>query len=155
YCSITQLPTGVVSSTGYSSCMIDAWQNSTGGTSLNSFFRENRVIDDDRFYVWITGTGGGPNPIPPDYPPTADAGPDTAGGEGDSIELNGSATDAHGTPAVSWSYEPVANVDPGARCFFGRSSEARTTFRCTDDGTYRVTLTADDGIQEFPVSDSA
>jgi hypothetical protein len=155
WCSISALPTGVTSPTGYSSCMIDAWQNSVGGSALNTFFQNNRIIDDDRFYVWIQGTGGGPNPNPPDFPPTANAGPDRSADEGGPITLQGTATDDNGTPTVRWSYRPVANVDPGAACFFGNSGSAQTIFACTDDGTYEITLTADDGIQEFPVSDSA
>ncbi|HZM76287.1 MAG TPA: hypothetical protein VFC19_11200 [Candidatus Limnocylindrales bacterium] len=156
YCSITPLPQGVTAPTGYSACMIDAWQNSTGGSALNTFFQENRVIDNDEYRVWITGTGGGPNPLPPDFPPTADAGPDVFVDEGSSVLLNGSATDDRGTPMVTWTYEPVANVDPGALCSFRPDNhQAQASFFCTDDGTFRVTLIADDGIQEFPVSDSA
>ncbi len=46
------------------------------------------------------------------------------------------------------------HVDPGTTCSFGNAESPRTTFTCTDDGTFAVTLTADDGVNA-PVSDSA
>jgi hypothetical protein len=45
----------VTGPTGYSVCMINATQNSTGGSVLNSqFYAPNRVIDRDPFYVSVT-----------------------------------------------------------------------------------------------------
>lgn len=41
-------------SSGYSVCMIDAGQNSGGGSVLGSFYSGNRVIDHDPFVVAIT-----------------------------------------------------------------------------------------------------
>jgi len=41
-------------SSGYSVCMIDAGQNSGGGSALGSFYGGNRVIDHDPFAVAIT-----------------------------------------------------------------------------------------------------
>jgi hypothetical protein len=44
-------------------------------------------------------------------------------------------------------------VDPGATCSFANPAAVLTTVTCTDDGTYTITLTADDGIDP-PVPDS-
>lgn len=140
---------------GYSVCMIDATQNSSGGLALLDFYNSQRVLDRDAFRVWITGSGQGPNPNPPDYPPVVDAGPDVSGHEGTAVDLAGTATDDHGNPTVHWSYTAGSDVDAGAICFFGNDAQAATTFRCTDDGTYTVTLSGDDGIHDYPSTDSA
>lgn len=39
--------------TGWSSCMIPAGENSSGGGSLGAFYRSDRVIERDPFYVWV------------------------------------------------------------------------------------------------------
>lgn len=50
-----QVPVGGGSgSSGYSVCMIDAGQNSAGGSALGSFYGSNRVTDGDPFQVWIS-----------------------------------------------------------------------------------------------------
>ena len=74
WCQINE-PTGVTGPTGYSVCMIDAWQNSVGGSDLNETYKNNRIIDGDKFYVQVTGDVVGPNPNPPNYPPVVNAGP--------------------------------------------------------------------------------
>lgn len=33
--------------------MINATQNSKGGTALNNFYTYNRIVEKDRFLVWI------------------------------------------------------------------------------------------------------
>ncbi|MFF8974419.1 NucA/NucB deoxyribonuclease domain-containing protein [Streptomyces sp. NPDC014995] len=38
----------------YSQRMIDAKQNSGGGRALSLFYLYNRIIEKDRFLVWIT-----------------------------------------------------------------------------------------------------
>ncbi|MDQ0771783.1 hypothetical protein QF026_000249 [Streptomyces aurantiacus] len=48
------LPTGVTGPDGWSSCMIDRNDNSQGGAALGSFYRSNRVLDLDPFFVHIT-----------------------------------------------------------------------------------------------------
>ncbi|MBC6462270.1 hypothetical protein [Actinomadura sp. HBU206391] len=54
WCSIPE-PTGVTGPIGYSVCMIDSTQNSTGGSILNSqFYLPYRVIQNDPFTVSIT-----------------------------------------------------------------------------------------------------
>ncbi|GAA4605901.1 hypothetical protein GCM10023107_73880 [Actinoplanes octamycinicus] len=156
WCTIPE-PIGTTGPTGYSVCMIDARQNSNGGSALNTgLYQSERVIDGDAFYIEIVGTGGGTSPFPPDYPPSVNAGPDVSGYEGDSIELAGTATDDNGTPTVTWSYAAGPDVDPGATCTFsGGGSTATTAIRCTDDGTYTVTIHGDDGIHDEASTDSA
>ncbi|MEV0634310.1 hypothetical protein AB0I77_04890 [Streptomyces sp. NPDC050619] len=91
---------------------------------------------------------------PENMAPVVDAGPDVTGDEGSAVTLKGTAADDNGTPATTWTYTPVDNVDEGATCSFADEAAPRTTVTCTDDGTYKVTLTADDGVNS-PVSDSA
>lgn len=88
-------------------------------------------------------------------PPTADAGADRTGTEGSAVNLSGSGSQPDGNPLTyHWSFAAGAGVDSGADCTFGSASSAATTFRCTDDGTYTVTLSVDDGVHS-PVTDSA
>ncbi|MDI6105130.1 hypothetical protein QLQ12_41755 [Actinoplanes sp. NEAU-A12] len=53
WCQITALPTGITGPNGYSSCMILAGENSSAGGLLNSFYINNRVIENDAFYTWV------------------------------------------------------------------------------------------------------
>jgi hypothetical protein len=39
---------------GFSSCMIDDTENSQGGTALGTFLTNQRILDNDAYYVWIT-----------------------------------------------------------------------------------------------------
>jgi len=92
-------------------------------------------------------SGGGPGPGGPgDQPPTVDAGPPVGGDEGSAIQLLGSATDPEGTPSVSWSYASVGGVDPGTSCSFADRNSTRTAINCNDDGVFRATLSASDGV---------
>jgi hypothetical protein len=76
-------------------------------------------------------------------PPKVSAGGPYSGNEGSAIQLNGSVSaDAQ---TKSWSYTKGPDVDVGATCGFGSATSPSTTFTCTDDGTYTVTLTASDG----------
>jgi hypothetical protein len=34
--------------------MLPATENHTGGSQLGSFYRSNRVLDNDPFFIWIT-----------------------------------------------------------------------------------------------------
>ena len=52
WCQISALGTGS-GSVGWSACMIPGTQNSAGGTSLNEFYKDNRVLGGDNFYVYI------------------------------------------------------------------------------------------------------
>ncbi|WP_425247042.1 family 43 glycosylhydrolase [Streptomyces sp. NEAU-NA10] len=63
----------------------------------------------------------------------AHAGPDASGTEGDAIALTGT---------VSGAGSPRWTIEKGAPCTLADADAARTTLTCTDDGSYRVTLTA-------------
>ncbi|WP_203838421.1 hypothetical protein [Winogradskya humida] len=47
------VPTGVTGPTGWSSCMLPARENSVGGSLLGGFYRTNRVLDNDPFFIWV------------------------------------------------------------------------------------------------------
>ncbi len=109
------------------------------------------VTDDD------TGVGADTLTITvttvPNDPPVVDAGADiTTGAEGASVALSGSVTDSDDTPSLLWSALGVG-TDIGAGCVFGSPTAATTSVSCTDDGTWTLTLTADDGTNP-PVADS-
>ncbi|MFF3846630.1 family 43 glycosylhydrolase [Streptomyces sp. NPDC002328] len=63
----------------------------------------------------------------------AHAGPDATGTEGAAIALTGTVS---GAGPAKWT------VQAGAPCAVADPAAARTTLTCTDDGAYRVTLTA-------------
>lgn len=89
-----------------------------------------------------------------DQPPTVTAA-NASGNEGAAIPISGTATDPDGDPlTTSWSFAPLAGVDPGAICTIAAPGSLATTISCTDDGTYTLTLTASDGINP-PVSATA
>lgn len=52
------------------------------------------------------------------------------------------------------SVAPLAGVDAGATCLIADSSALNTTITCTDDGTYTLTLTANDGVNPAVVQES-
>jgi Deoxyribonuclease NucA/NucB/PKD domain len=137
---------------------VPAPDNQSAGGTLSYFYFSQRILrEKDEFFVEITdGVGGDPNiPGTEDAPPVVDAGPDVSGDEGSAIELDGSASDRElGVPDVKWSYEATSGVDDGATCDFDGVRRPSATIKCTDDGTYTVRLTADDGVNP-PVSDSA
>ncbi|WP_217241997.1 family 43 glycosylhydrolase [Streptomyces sp. AC555_RSS877] len=60
------------------------------------------------------------------------AGADAEGTEGDAIRIEGTVSGAGG---------PKWTVEQGAPCTFADAGAARTTITCTDDGSYKVTLT--------------
>lgn len=69
-----------------------------------------------------------------------------SGVEGSAIPISGAYTDPDGPDTVAWSYAPGTGVDPGATCSFGDASQASTGITCTDDGTYDLTFTVNDGV---------
>lgn len=97
------------------------------------------------------GTFGHSRPVY--LPPTVDAGPRRNGAEGSTVRLDGSASDDHGAPALHWFVSPGTDVDAGTRCRFSDPTAATPTLSCTDNGTFTLTLTADDGVNAT-VSDS-
>ncbi|GAB1515136.1 choice-of-anchor P family protein [Actinophytocola sp. KF-1] len=80
-------------------------------------------------------------------PPTVDPSGPYAGQEGTPVAIAGLVTDPDG-PALTtqWTATPASGVDAGATCAFGAASAVDTTVTCTDDGTWTLRLTADDGL---------
>ena len=94
-------------------------------------------------------------PGQPNHLPVVSAGPDVTGDETKPITLAGSASDPDGDPlTVNWRAVPVQGTDPSASCTFASPHAAATAVTCSDEGTYVVTLTADDNFTN-PVSSSA
>jgi len=94
--------------------------------------------------------GGGPiigaGDIPlPGQTLSINAGSDVSGVEGARVLLTGFVAYAS---TVQWSYEPVSGVDPGTTCTFDAPNRPVTRFTCTDDGTFRVTLTASNASEQ-------
>ena len=75
-----------------------------------------------------------------------------AGSEGAPIAVTANVTD-DGTPSIAWSYTAGAGVDAGATCTFADATAAATTIQCTDDGSFIVTATVNDGIN--PAADAS
>ena len=90
----------------------------------------------------------------PNTPPSAEAnGPYTAD-EGADVVIDGTAADAdEDTLTYAWSAEPGLDVDAGASCAFADAAALDTSVACTDDGTWTLTLTVSDGVDD--VSDTA
>ena len=80
-----------------------------------------------------------------------DAGSDTGGAEGSAVALSGSVTPSDGA-TTTWTAVAGAGVDAGATCTFGDASALATSVTCTDDGSWTVTLTADDPGPDSPVA---
>ena len=79
-------------------------------------------------------------------PPSANAGGPYAGDEGSSVALVGVAHDPEGDAlTTAWSWTAGAGVDAGATCSFADPADRTTTVTCTDDGTYSLKLTVNDG----------
>ena len=79
--------------------------------------------------------------------PVATAGGPYSGNEGAAIQLTGTATDAGSNDVLTkqWTYAPVSGVDAGASCSFSPNAAALSpTVICTDDGTFKLTLTVTD-----------
>jgi hypothetical protein len=87
-------------------------------------------------------------------PPGVSVG-DASGNEGAAIPIYASAFDADGDPmTTTWSVAPQAGVDPGATCAIADPNAASTTITCTDDGTYTLTVTANDGVNPAVVQNA-
>lgn len=80
-------------------------------------------------------------------PPTVDAGPDLAVQEGTPVSIGGSVVDGDSLGVTSvWSVGAGAGADPGAACVVSDPSDPASSLVCNDDGTFELTLTADDGV---------
>lgn len=53
WCQITDLPLRILAPDGFTACLVPEGQNSSDGSRLGSFYRDNRVIDGDAFRVWV------------------------------------------------------------------------------------------------------
>lgn len=102
----------------------------------------------DHDLMHATRESGGP---PTNSPPTVEAGGDYSGTEGSPIALDATISDPDNDSfSTAWGYG-----DPNvAACTFGNPHQADTTFTCTDDGTFTVSLQAYDGNHD-PVTDHA
>lgn len=70
-----------------------------------------------------------------------------AGQEGTAVAIAATVTDPDGPSLTSnWSIAPQAGVDPGATCAIADPAALTTTVTCTDDGVYKLTVTANDGV---------
>jgi hypothetical protein len=82
------------------------------------------------------------------------AGADASAAAGAAVSLAGSVVDADdATPTIAWSASPGPDVDAGAVCTFTTPASTTSGVSCTDDGTWTLTLAADDGTNP-PVADS-
>lgn len=79
-------------------------------------------------------------------PPSVDAGEDMSATEGSVVALTGTVSDPDGHAlTVAWTATAEADVDAGAVCAFADPTDPVTSVTCTDDGTWTLTLSADDG----------
>lgn len=80
-------------------------------------------------------------------PPVVKAGGPYSGQEGTAVTIAGTVTDPDGPSLTTgWTVAPQSGVDPGATCAIANPAALMTTVTCTDDGVYRLTLTANDGV---------
>ena len=132
---------------------VNASQNRSAGASLGAYFNSDRILraDLDEFWVDITDEPFENEPDPSDS--GLDAGPDVNGQENVPIFLNGRA-DTGDDEEVYWTYA-IVDADEGTTCTFENARDPQTFFRCTDDGTFTVTLNLDNGIEDELQTDSA
>ncbi|WP_439658056.1 choice-of-anchor P family protein [Lentzea sp. HUAS TT2] len=80
-------------------------------------------------------------------PPVVKPGGPYAGQEGTDVALAGLVTDPDGPSlTTAWTAAPQSGVDAGATCSFGNAAAQTTSVKCTDDGVWQLTLTANDGL---------
>ena len=82
-------------------------------------------------------------------PPTADAGGPYSGDEGSAIALDGATADDPDSDPLTYDWSVNSTL-----CSFDDPTALNPNLTCSDDGTYQVTLTVTDGVND-PVSDSA
>jgi hypothetical protein len=79
----------------------------------------------------------------------ANAGGPYSGDEGAPVALSGSASGGSATYTYSWSWA-ATNAPAGASCSFDNVAAQNPNLTCNDNGTYRVTLTVNDGTRTAP-----
>jgi hypothetical protein len=127
-------------------CNLDAsptWQQCNGGSKSYSHLAPGLHT----FYVRATDGAGNTDPSPASRTFTVEVNPGGpySGDEGSSVSISG--TVASGV-TVTWSYTAGPLVDAGATCTFASATSPSTTVKCTDDGTFTLTMTASDGTSE-------
>jgi hypothetical protein len=119
---------------------------SPGLDTLTASFVDDRGITQTSNSVIVEWTATG------NEPPSASAGGPYTGDEGASISIGGTASDPDGDAlTATWAASPAHDVDAGAACLLGDSHSFATSIACSDDGTFDLTLTVDDGTNP-PVS---
>jgi hypothetical protein len=111
------------------------------------------LLSDNPNDVIISLTVPGPACTQTNTPPTVNAGGPYSGGEGSDISLNGTATD-NDTLDLTWTYALQGTWEGTPTCAFSDVKAEDPTISCNDDGSVKVTLTADDGVNA-PVSADA
>ena len=127
-------PTTTVAATGSSCSAPHAY------AAYGSYHVTVTVVDKDG------GTGLDTQIVVVDGPPVVTVS-DASGNEGSAIPLTATATDPEGDALTyAWTATPGAGVDAGATCMFSNPALLAPTVKCTDDGTWTLTLVASDGI---------
>ncbi len=92
------------------------------------------------------GTGLDTRVVLVDGPPVLTVS-NASGNEGSAIPLTATAVDPEGDALTyAWTATPGSGVDAGAACVFSNPALLAPTVKCTDDGTWTLTLVASDGI---------
>jgi FtsP/CotA-like multicopper oxidase with cupredoxin domain len=126
-----------------------------GGTWTWTYDTDGATVADQFVYITATDAGGRKDQAPfalhinnINAPPVVTV-DDAAGNEGSATAVHATAVDGEGDPLTNtWTYAPAGGVDAGTTCAFGNIHALSTTFTCTDDGTFTITLTSDDGQNE-------
>ena len=127
-------PTTTVAATGSSCSAPHAY------AAYGSYHVTVTVVDKDG------GTGLDTQIVVVDGPPVLTVS-NASGNEGSAIPLTATALDPEGDPLTyAWTATPGAGVDAGAACIFSNPALLAPTVKCTDDGTWTLTLVASDGI---------
>lgn len=156
-----EYPLASTSNGNYSARVMPGWDNQNLGRRIGNWYGTQRILHDDPYYIVLvrgddgyTGSGGqGGGGAIPGHHTSVNAGPDVTGTEGSPVTLRGSVHSlSEGGATAQWTYATV-EADAGTTCTFGDATRAVTSFTCTDDGVFTVTLSA--GSPDGAVSDSA
>jgi hypothetical protein len=126
--------------------------NATGTTSWQRAFSASDFPADGTYTVHGRATDNAGNieaagptaTFTMNAPPKVNPGGPYTGNEGASVLLSG--TVSPDATSYSWSYAVIA-AEPGASCLITNPTSLTTaSIKCNEDGQYRVTLTASDGV---------